>query len=134
MVVLSKMRRTADEISALEKAKATLGVPPPIDFYAFETKRERKGEKTDSETERDEYRTFDVCLSHDEGRDDTYEVKIRIFRFGNPEKGAFFAKCEANVTTNALKKQAALSEPEQTIDVQRQTIMQKLQSKSSRRH
>lgn len=113
MVVLSTMRRTKAEIKALESAKALMGVPPPIDFYTFETKRERQGERSDSERERDEYRTFDVSLSTDDGRDDTYEVKIRIFRFGKPEE--WCALCE-NVKALARKKQPPPAEnatPEQ---------------------
>ena len=101
MVVLSTLRKTKEENLALEKAKAELGVPPPIDFYTFETKREQKGEKTNSEMERDEYRTFEVNLSKYQGRDDTYEVKIRIFRFGKPEEWCVL--CE-NVMSLARKK------------------------------
>ncbi|GAX22752.1 putative transposase [Fistulifera solaris] len=116
MAVLSTMKRSKDEIVALEKAKAALGVPPPIDFYTFETKRERNGEKTDSEMERDEYRTFEVNLSNAEGRDDKYEVKIRIFRFGKPEE--WCTLCE-NVKSLAQKKAPPL--PPNATDAQVQT-------------
>ena len=114
MVVLSTLWRTKEEIEALGKAKAELGVPPPIDFYTFETKRERKGEKGEAEMDRDEYRTFDVNLSHEEGKDDTYEVKIRIFRFGKPEEWCVL--CE-NVMALSRKKQNTL--PEDATEAQR---------------
>lgn len=107
MVVLSTMRRTKDEILALNRAKAELGVPPPIDFYTFETKREKKGEKSDSEMERDEYRTFEVRLSKEEGQEDTYEVKIRTFRFGKPEEWCVL--CDS-VMGLAMKKQPTIAE------------------------
>ena len=85
MVVFSTLRRSKQELEALERGKARLGLAPAIDFYSQDVQEEKKDEDG-SVKDKENYRKFDVPLDPADKDSKTYEISVRVFRHGTAQE------------------------------------------------
>ena len=86
----STLRRTREEIEAMESKKAELGVPPAIDFWTSmsKTDKEEAEEAAEVKYKKNLFTTISVPLAVDSSTKDkhTYERYVKTFKGGTAEE------------------------------------------------